>query len=94
MDHFEALLGALPKRFVLPAVVLEHPHDLRHRRATLWHHSGMPARELAHRGGRARASLPHDVYTHTKPLGEVPDERLEKLPVSSRAPGLTRDPVA
>jgi integrase len=24
-----------------------HPHDLRHRRITIWHQSGVPARELA-----------------------------------------------
>jgi integrase len=61
-----------------------HPHDLRHRRATLWHHSGMPARELAERGGWTKASLPLDVYTHTMPLGEVPKESLEALLVWSR----------
>ena len=26
-----------------------HPHDLRHRRITVWHQSGVPARELAER---------------------------------------------
>jgi integrase len=32
------------------------PHDLRHRRITIWHQSGVPARELAERAGHARAS--------------------------------------
>jgi integrase len=59
-----------------------HPHDLRHRRATLWHHGGMPARELAERGGWSKASLPLDVYTHTMPLGEVPADKLESLLVA------------
>jgi hypothetical protein len=26
-----------------------HPHDLRHRRISLWHHQGIPARQLAER---------------------------------------------
>lgn len=30
-----------------------HPHDLRHRRATLWHASGVVARELAERLGHS-----------------------------------------
>ena len=28
-----------------------HPHDLRHRRITVWHQSGVPARDLAERVG-------------------------------------------
>jgi integrase len=30
------------------------PHDLRHRRLTLWHQQGVPARELAERAGHSR----------------------------------------
>ena len=30
------------------------PHDLRHRRLTIWHHEGIPARVLAERAGQAR----------------------------------------
>ncbi len=41
-----------------------HPHDLRHRRLSLWHHQGTPARELAARAGHARASMSLDVYSH------------------------------
>ena len=33
------------------------PHDLRHRRGSLWHAAGMPARELADRSVEARAGL-------------------------------------
>jgi integrase len=40
------------------------PHDLRHRRGSLWHAGGMPARELAERMGHAKASMSLDVYTH------------------------------
>ena len=40
-----------------------HPHDLRHRRLSLWHAQGVPARELAARAGHARASMSLDVYS-------------------------------
>ncbi|TML72539.1 MAG: hypothetical protein E6G11_05230 [Actinobacteria bacterium] len=42
-------------------------HDLRHRRGSPWHASGMPARELAERMGHSRASMSLDVYTHVMP---------------------------
>jgi hypothetical protein len=31
---------------------------------TLWHHQGVPARELAARAGHSRASMSLDVYSH------------------------------
>ena len=55
------------------------PHDLRHRRITIWHQSGVPARELAERAGHARASMSLDVYSHVMPPDEVPAERLQTL---------------
>ncbi len=61
-----------------------HPHDLRHRRATIWHHAGMPARDLAHRGGWSRATVPLEVYTHTMPLTEAPIEALQATLVRTR----------
>jgi integrase len=48
-----------------------HPHDLRHRRITIWHQSGVPARELAERAGHARASMSLDVYSHVMPPDEI-----------------------
>jgi integrase len=60
------------------------PHDLRHRRLSLWHNDGVPARELADRAGHARASMTLDVYSHVMPVDEVPVERLERLLVMSR----------
>jgi integrase len=48
-----------------------HPHDLRHRRCSLWHGQGVPAKELAERVGHARASMSLDVYSHVMPLDEV-----------------------
>ena len=38
-----------------------HPHDLRHRRLSLWHRQGVPARDLA---AHSRASISLDVYSH------------------------------
>jgi integrase len=55
------------------------PHDLRHRRGSLWHASGMPARELAERMGHSKASMSLDVYTHVMPPDEVPAERFLSL---------------
>jgi integrase len=51
-----------------------HPHDLRHRRITIWHQSGVPARELAERAGHARPSMSLDVYSHVLPADEAPTE--------------------
>ena len=60
-------------------VVHFHPHDLRHRRITIWHQSGVPARELAERAGHARASMSLDVYSHVMPPDGVAPERLQAL---------------
>lgn len=54
-----------------------HPHDLRHRRTSLWHGQGVPAKQLAERIGHSRASLTLDVYSHVMPLEEVPQASLE-----------------
>jgi integrase len=52
------------------------PHGLRHRRITMWHQSGVVARELAERAGHSRASMTLDVYAHVMPLDEVPEAEL------------------
>ena len=41
-----------------------HPHDLRHRRISLWHGQGIPAREIGDRVGQRQISTTLDVYTH------------------------------
>jgi integrase len=56
-----------------------HPHDLRHRRITVWHQSGVPARELAERAGHSRPSMSLDVYSHVMPADEVPADRFQSL---------------
>jgi integrase len=50
---------------------LYSPHDLRHRRGSLWHASGMPGRELAERMGHSKPSMSIDVYTHVMPPEEI-----------------------
>ena len=60
------------------------PHDLRHRRLSLWHGQGVPVKELAARAGHARASMTLDVYSHVMPLEEVSTESLEAVLVRSR----------
>lgn len=61
-----------------------HPHDLRHRRITIWHHGGVPAKTLAERAGHARASMSLDRYSHVMPLAEAPESRLRELAMRSR----------
>jgi integrase len=52
------------------------PHSLRHRRITIWHQSGVPARELAERAGHSNPSMSLDVYSHVMPPDEVEGDRL------------------
>lgn len=61
-----------------------HPHDLRHRRITIWHQSGVPARELAERAGHARPSMSLDVYSHVMPPDELASERVLSLLIDER----------
>ena len=55
------------------------PHDLRHRRLTLWHQQGVPARELAERVGHSKPSMSLDVYTHVMPVAEIDSRRLARV---------------
>lgn len=61
-----------------------HPHDFRHRRASLWHGQGVTAAELAKRLGHSRPSMSLDVYSHVMPLDEATSESLSALLVWSR----------
>jgi integrase len=40
------------------------PHDLRHRRLSLWHMAGVPAAEMARRVGQRSLSVTLDTYSH------------------------------
>ncbi len=55
------------------------PHSLRHRRITIWHHAGVPMREIQERVGHSRASITLDVYSHVMPVAEVPVDDLLAL---------------
>lgn len=56
-----------------------HPHDLRHRRISLWHGQGVPPKDLAARAGHTKASMSLDVYSHIMPLDEPSVETLAAL---------------
>ncbi len=55
------------------------PHDLRHRRGSLWHAGGMTARELAERMGHTKASMSLDVYTHVIAPDEISPEMIVRM---------------
>jgi integrase len=40
------------------------PHSLRHRRATRWHHEGVPTKALAERVGHPDVALTLNLYSH------------------------------
>ena len=67
---------AMSRACKLAKVPHYHPHDLRHRRITIWHQSGLPARELAERAGHARPSMSLDVYSHVMPPDEADETRV------------------
>jgi integrase len=55
------------------------PHRLRHRRISLWHFHGIPARELADRAGHSKPSMSLDVYSHVIAPDEVVPDALKAL---------------
>lgn len=65
-------------------IPLYSPHDLRHRRLSLWHGQGIPVKEIAARAGHSRASMTLDVYSHVMPLDEVPEDAFRALLVMPR----------
>ena len=56
-----------------------HPHDLRHRRISLWHGQGIPAREIGDRVGQRQIAVTLDTCTHVMPLGEVTENEFLAL---------------
>lgn len=75
---------AMSRACALAGIPVYSPHDLRHRRLSLWHGQGVPAKELAARAGHTRASTTLDVYSHVMPLEEVDKEALMTLLVRTR----------
>jgi integrase len=64
-------------------IVHYHPHDLRHRRVSLWHKQGQSWAEIGAKVG-ATPKVLADTYTHVLVGAEVPDEALGALLVWSR----------
>ncbi len=62
---------AMRRACTLAKIPHYHPHDLRHRRITIWHQSGVPAATLAERAGHANPSMSLDVYSHVMPPDEA-----------------------
>ena len=52
------------------------PHDLRHRRISLWHAAGVPLKQVGERVGQANLSTTADVYTHAISDAEIDRERV------------------
>jgi integrase len=73
--NYSAARQAMSRACLLAKIPNYTPHDLRHRRISLWHQSGVPARELAERAGHSKPSMSLDVYTHVMPVGEVKSKR-------------------
>jgi len=80
----DAAKNVIARACVAAGIPHFHPHDLRHRRITIWHHEGIPARVLAERAGHARASMSLDVYSHVMPLDEVLLEQLQAAVARAR----------
>jgi integrase len=70
-----AARNAVARACIAAGVPHFHPHDLRHRRISLWHQQGIPVKNLAERVGHARASMTLDVYSHVMPLEEITPEQ-------------------
>lgn len=71
--------NAMARACLVAGVPHFHPHDLRHRRVSLWHGQGVPAKEIAQRAGHSRASMSLDVYSHVMPLDEASEAALAAL---------------
>jgi len=59
-----ALKAAMARACRLAGISHYHPHDLRHRRISLWVKQGVPITEIAAAVGHSRTSLTLDTYSH------------------------------
>lgn len=75
---------AMSRACQLAGVANYTPHDLRHRRASLWHGQGVTVRELMERGGWKKSEVAIDTYSHVMPLDEAVAADLEALLVRTR----------
>jgi integrase len=67
----DQLRRAMASACKLAGVPSFSPHDLRHRRITLWHYAGVPLRDIQERVGHSWASTTLDTYTHVMPVDEL-----------------------
>jgi integrase len=74
-----AARSAVARACVVAEIPHFHPHDLRHRRISIWHQQGVPVKAISERVGHARASMTLDTYSHVMPLDEVSLERFAAL---------------
>jgi integrase len=58
----DGLRNAMQRACRAAGIPVYSPHDLRHRRITIWHHEEMPTKEIQGRVGHAQASTTLDVY--------------------------------
>lgn len=61
-------------------IVHRHPHDLRHRYASVQIGRGVPVTQVAAQLGHSKKSLTLDTYSHVMPLDEVPVEQFRGAP--------------
>jgi integrase len=80
VDGAEKAMRAACKAAQIPRFT---PHQLRHRRATRWHHDNVPTKALADRLGHADAALTLNLYSHVQDPGELSQASLEALLVWS-----------
>lgn len=74
-----AARNAVARACIAAGVPHFHPHDLRHRRISVWHQANVPVKAISERVGHARASMTLDTYSHVMPLDEVSVETLVTL---------------
>lgn len=73
------LRQAMGRACRIAEIPLYSPHDLRHRRASLWHGQGLTVAEMKERGGWAKGEIVLDTYAHLMPLDEVGREAFEHV---------------
>lgn len=75
----DGVLSAMARACRAAGIPVYSPHDLRHRRASLWHGQGVPVRELMQRGGWRKSDIAIETYSHVMPLDELDLGALEEL---------------
>lgn len=61
-------------------IPLYSPHDLRHRRISLWHHQGISWAQIGAWAGQASKLVTADTYTHVLVDGDEIDRALARDP--------------